>query len=364
LVVDTGQGRNFLFVIAETDDGVTGVGEGSQSGQDLAVAANVAHLREQYVGRSIFELVEPLSLVTRSRRSGRAMTVAVSAIEQATWDCIGKHLGVPLYQLLGGAVHERIPCYATLAAGVDSQEPGVIGAEAVACVEAGFRAVKVVAFPELRGGPGVGPPLVDDGDVLELGQSRLRAVREAIGPEVGLIVECALTLDRVTLARLGPFLEAMNCLWVEAPLIWDDPHALASVRAHSRVRIASGEVGHGRLDSLRLIAEQSVDVLQPDVKWAGGILEVRKIAAWAEAHQIAVALHNNSGLVATAASAHLSVVLPNALILEVPSRHPAWERTQAGGDSLVVDGHVERSRLGASPGLGIELDESKIPIVM
>jgi galactonate dehydratase len=357
LVVDTGHGRNFLFVVLETENGILGVGEGSQSDQDLAVAANVRQLRDRLVGRSIFELIESLSLVTRSPRSGRAMVVAVSAIEQALWDCIGKHVGVPVYQLLGGAVRERVPCYATLSAGLESFEPAELAAEAARCVDEGLAAVKVPAFRELKGAATVGVPLLSKRS-LELGKERLLAVREAIGPEIGLMLECDFALDRVALRELVPFLERLGCSWIEAPLAWDDARALADLRRHTPFRIASGEIGHGRLDAVRLIERRSVDVLQPDVKWAGGILEVRKIAAWAEAHQVAIALHNNSGPVATAASAHLSLVIPNALALEIPSRRPGWESTLTADDPIVAEGHVDRDRLAERPGLGIAFDET------
>jgi galactonate dehydratase len=360
LITDTGQGRSFLFVLAETENGIVGVGEGSQSDQDAAVAANVRHLRERLIGRNIFEMIEPLSLVTRNPRSGRAMVCAVSAIEQALWDCIGKYLDVPLYQLLGGAVHERIPCYATLSAGLDSHEPPDLADEAARSVGEGFGAVKVPAFRELRGSGAVGRLPFSDASRLARAKERLVAVREAIGTEIGLIVECDFTLDRAAARELAPFFEEIQCSWIESPLVWDDPEALADLRRRIPIRIASGENGHGRLDAVRLIEKMSVDILQPDIKWAGGILEVRKIAAFAESHQVAIALHNNSGPIATAASAHLSLVLPNAVTLESPSRRPEWESSVVAHDPIINNGYVERDRLAKRPGLGISFDEKRL----
>jgi L-alanine-DL-glutamate epimerase-like enolase superfamily enzyme len=153
-------------------------------------------------------------------------------------------------------------------------------------------------------------------------------------------------------------LEPYDCYWLEAPLRWDDPAELARLRGQVRQRIASGETLHGRRAYREMIERQAVDVLQPDVKWTGGILEAKKIAAWAEAYQMAVAPHNNSGPVATAASAHLAATLPNFLILETPSRRPEWEDDLLRGTGLVQQGHVMRERLRERPGLGIEFDEA------
>jgi L-alanine-DL-glutamate epimerase-like enolase superfamily enzyme len=122
--------------------------------------------------------------------------------------------------------------------------------------------------------------------------------------------------------------------------------------------VASGETRHGRRAYRELIERQAVDVLQPDVKWTGGVSEVKKVAAWAETYQMAIAPHNNSGPVATAASAHLAASLPNFLILETPSRAPEWEPDLLRGSGLVQGGQVTRERLHARPGLGIEFDEA------
>src|SRR5439155_15317051 len=123
-------------------------------------------------------------------------------------------------------------------------------------------------------------------------------------------------------------------------------------------RLASGEALHGRAAFREVIEQQAVDVLQPDVKWTGGILEAKKIAAWAEAYQISIAPHNNSGPVATAASAQLAATLPNFLILETRSRPPAWQLDLVGGDDLLKNGQIPLDRLRQRPGLGIGFDEN------
>lgn len=354
LVCDTGQGRSFVFVIVDTDAGVSGVGEASQSDQDQAVVANVRLLAPLYEGHDVFDLVERRAGLYRSDRAGRAMMVAASGIEIALWDAIGKLLDVPVYQLLGGSCHERLRCYATIAAGVDDWTPDGLARVAQQSVAEGFTAVKIVPFDS-------GAPSAHAGMSLErflqAGVDRVAAVREAVGSDVGIMIECAFGFDRATAVEVGRALEPYHCFWLEAPLWWDDPGELASLRAALPQRVASGEALHGRRAYRGIIEGRAVDVLQPDVKWTGGILEARKIAAWAEAYQLSVAPHNNSGPVATAASAHLGMSLPNCLVLEAPALRPSWEDDLVAGTYPIRRGFVSAETLGERSGLGLEFDE-------
>jgi galactonate dehydratase len=358
LVCDTGQGRTLLFVLVDTDAGITGVGEGSQNDQDAAVVANARQLAPRYVGHDPLELIEARGRALMSDRTGRAISVATSAIEQALWDAAGRLLGVPVYQLLGGWAHpdaDRLRCYATVAAGVRDTSPDGLAREAARCAGAGYTAVKLVPFRGLTAQhlDGAG-----DRRLWREALARVGAVREALGSDGDVLIECAFAFGFATARRAAQELEPYDCFWLEAPLRWDDPAELARLRGQVRQRIASGETLHGRRAYREVIERQAVDVLQPDVKWTGGILEAKKIAAWAEAYQMAVAPHNNSGPVATAASAHLAATLPNFLILETPSRRPEWEDDLLRGTGLVRQGHVTRERLRERPGLGIEFDEA------
>ncbi len=358
LVCDTGMGRTFLFVLVETDQGVTGVGEGSQNDQDAAVVANVRQVAPRYLGQDPLDVIESQGRLLVSTRAGRAVSVAMSAIEQALWDVAGKLLGVPVYQLLGGWAHpgqDRLRCYATMAAGLRDQSPGGMAREAARCAAAGYTGVKVVPFR------GLSVATLDSAERRRrfgTGVECVAAVREAVGPEVDVLVECAFSFDCATAKQVAQALEPYSCFWLEAPLLWDDAAELARLRQAIPQRIASGETLHGRRAFRELIEQQAVDVLQPDVKWTGGLYEAKKIAAWAEAYQMAIAPHNNSGPVATAASAHLAATLPNFLILETPSRRPEWEDELLKGTHLVEGGQVTRARLRARPGLGIEFDEA------
>ena len=355
IVCATGHDRTFLFVLVDTDAGLTGVGEGSQSDQDAAVVANVRQLAPCYIGRNPLDVIEARGRLLTNDRTGRAVFVAVSAIEQALWDLAGKLLEVPVYQLLGGSCRDRLRCYATMGAGVTDRSPAGQAREAARCVAAGYTGVKVGPFGDLTPDRCSEPA---GRERLGEGIERVKAVRAAVGPDVDVMVECGYALDYPAALRVAAALAPYDCFWLEAPLFWDDPAELARLRHAIPQRVASGERTHGRRSYRELIERQAVGVLQPDVKWTGGILEAKKIAAWAETYQLALAPHNNSGPVATAASAHLSATLPNFLILETPSGAPAWEADLLRGTGLVENGTVSLERLRARPGLGIEFDEA------
>lgn len=353
-VCDTGHGRNFVFVLVETDAGVTGFGEASQSNQDSAVVANIRELGASCEGADLFDLVERLAQRYRSDRSGRALMVAASGIEIAVWDAMGKVLDLPVYQLLGGSCHESLPCYATIAAGVTDHRPDALADLALERLGQGFAGVKLAPFVEWERSD----KTLDQRAALVAGIERLSTVRRAIGPDAALMVECNFAFGRATAVEVATRLGSLDCSWIEAPLWWDEPRDLRWLRGRIDQPIASGEMAHGRRAFRPLLEAAAVDVLQPDVKWTGGIFEAKKVAAWAETCQIDVAPHNNSGPVATAASAHLAVTLPNALVLETPALRPSWEADLVQGTGAVSEGRVLVERLGTRPGLGVDLDEA------
>lgn len=353
-VCDTGFGRSYVFVVVDTTAGVSGYGEASQSDQDAAVLANVEQLASSYVGHNVFELIERRSALYRSGRSGRAMVVAASGIEIALWDAIGKLLGTPVYRLLGGSCTDSLRCYATIFAGVDDWSDDGLATEARAAVDNGYSAVKIVPFVSETGAQ---VETVGRRDI-DRGRRRVEAVRQVVGDDIDIMIECRYGLDPVTASQAAAELAAFGCFWMESPLAWDEPAELVRVGRATGMRIASGELTGGLQNFRGLIENRAVDVLQPDVKWVGGIQEAKKIAAWAESYQIDIAPHNNSGPVATAASAHLLATLRNGLILEVAARQPAWERDLLGGSNLVRHGTVDLADLAARPGLGVAIDET------
>ncbi len=213
LVLDTGQGRTFLFVIVETDAGVRGIGEGSQNDQDAAVAANVRQLAPHYIGHDSLDLVESRARPLIGLRTGRAIQVAASAIEQALWDVAGKLLGIPVFKLLGGRASaglERLRCYATMSAGLKDRSPGGFGQEAASCAAAGYTGVKVVPFGGTSVAAGtLGTPGAHGLDgasarqVVDQAVARVAAVRDAVGPQVDVLIELGFGLDRAATVQFA-----------------------------------------------------------------------------------------------------------------------------------------------------------------
>lgn len=323
--------RNWLFVTVETEDGITGIGEGS--GWPRVVEAAVADLAHVLVGQEAFD-IERLWNRMHVAMMGHGMSGvvgqgAIGAIDMALWDIKGRALGVPVWQLLGGAMRDRIRCYAHAAT----------PEQARAAVARGYTAIKT---------GGVANPV-----------EKARAIREAIGPDIDLMVDLHgppwLTLpDAIAICReLAP----LRPLFVEEPLAPENIAGYRALRRATDVPLAAGERHGGFQGCAPLLLEDLVDVIQPDSGRAGGITGLRKIAALAEARFASVAPHAGSlGPVADFAALHLLAAIPNALILE--RMDPDWsgrDRVICGGTPELRDGHL---MVPTGPGLGVHIDEA------
>ncbi len=321
--------RNWLFVTIETDAGITGLGEGS--GWPRVVETAVADLAPLLVGQDAFA-TERLSQLMAVAMMGHGMSGvvgqgAIAAIDMALWDIKGKALGVPVWQLLGGAVRDRIRCYTHAATPEQARD----------AVARGYTAVKT---------GGVANPV-----------ARARAIRDVIGPDIDLMVDLHgppwLTLpDAIAICRdLAP----LRPLFVEEPLCPENIEGYRALRRAVDVPLAAGE-RHGGLHGIApLLFQNLIDVAQPDSGRSGGLTGMRKVAALAEARFATVAPHSGSlGPVAEFAAIHLLAAIPNALILE--RMDPDWPGRAAvirGGCPVLRDGHVD---LPMAPGLGVAID--------
>ena len=345
-VVDGDSGRSWLVVAVETAAGLIGVGEASQNRLDAGTVAQIGALAPAYLGRSPLALVEERGQHLRRADAHRLLFAATSALEQALWDLTGQLLGVPVSALLGGPVRNRIRLYANLEAATPSKRPEAYAANAAAAVAQGFTAVKLNPFSPPAGGEPADPRRR-----LALAVERVAQVRAAIGPEVDLLVDFLFSQDLYGARRAAEALAAFDLFWIEEPFPLDDPALLARLRATLATRLAGGEQLCGRAAFRPLLEAGVFDVLMPDVKWIGGILEAKKVAAMAEAYEVAIAPHNMSGPVATAASVHLAATLPNFLILEYCWGVTPWRDELVNGTEMVSDGHIP---LPTRPGLGID----------
>jgi galactonate dehydratase len=341
--------RNLTIVELQTDEGLTGVGEARMVNHTDALLGYLAEAGPTHVlGSDPFETE---SLVQRMYRNdyGRAGEVAMSAIavvEMACWDIVGKALGQPVYRLMGGAVRDRIPAYANGWYTVE-RDPDEFRQAAQAVVERGYRALKVDPF-------GAGLLQIDRAERLR-SVGLVEAIRDAVGPEVEIMVEMHGRFAPATAVAVARDLARFEPFWIEEPVPPENLKALAKVAARVDVPVATGERIHTRYDFRELLELQAADILQPDIAHFGGISETRRLAATAETHYLHVAPHNVGGPVATAANLHLAACTPNFLVQEhFNDFADSWVLDVAPGLPRV--GHDGAFPLPSGPGLGVTVD--------
>ena len=281
-------------------------------------------------------------------RGGAIHMSAIAGIDQALWDIKGKALGVPVHALLGGQLRERIRVYSW----IGGDRPGDTARMAKDCADRGFTAVKMNGTEELQ--------IVDTHDKVDAVLERVQAIRDALGPNFGIGVDFHGRVHRPMAKVLAKALEPFKLMFIEEPVLSEHAEALKEIANHCSTPIALGERLFSRWDFKRVLHEGYVDIIQPDPSHSGGITETRKIAAMAEAYDVAVALHCPLGPIALAANLQLDAVCYNAFIQE-QSLGIHYNTTNDLLDYLVDpsvfayrDGHVA---IPQGPGLGIEVNE-------
>ena len=336
-----GAGRNWLFVKVETDAGIHGWGEGSLVNQTQTIAQAVHHLAEDIIGHDAgaIERHWQVMFLHNRYRGGVVLNSALSAIDQALWDIKGKALGVPVYQLLGGAVRDHIRSYS----GAGNAE------QALQRVKEGFTGVK--------GGAWYTDVDIDEKQVVPRFRDAVAQMRAAVGPDIDIMIDNH-GRSRPSLAiRQIRAVEEFDLLFFEEPVPPDNVENYALLRqAGLKIDIATGERLLNRWQYRELVERQLVDVIQPDICHCGGISEFRRIAALAEMYQIQLAPHNPKGPVATAASVHACATIPNFLILEHVHRCPLFDEVQIEPMEMGHGGYDLPTR----PGLGVDLNEEVI----
>ncbi|MDK1473950.1 mandelate racemase/muconate lactonizing enzyme family protein [Streptomyces sp. 549] len=340
--------RNLTFVQVHTDEGLVGVGETRMLGHTDALLGYLREAEVNHVRGSDPFAVE--DLVRRMKygdygRAGEIVMSGIACVEMACWDIKGKALGVPVWQLLGGRVTDRVKAYANGWYTVE-RTPEAFHQAARTVVERGYRALKLDPF-------GAGRAELDHAETVH-SVALVEAVRDAVGPETELLVEMHGRFSPATAVRLAGELAPYRPAWLEEPVPPENLKALAKVAEKVDLPIATGERIHDRIEFRELFESQAADVIQPDVGHLGGILEARKLAATAETHYVLVAPHNVGGPVLTAASLQLAGCTPNFKILEhFNDFADAAVGAVAKGAPQVVDGYFT---LPDAPGLGVEFD--------
>ena len=315
--------------------------------------AAVEELSGYLIGKDPFRIEDHFQVLYRGGfyRGGPVLTSALSGIEQALWDIKGKALSVPIHELLGGAARDKVRMYNW----IGGDRPAEVAEAAKAQTKAGFTAVKMNATEELH--------YIDSPSKVDAAVARLAAVREAGGTELGIGIDFHGRVHKSMAKALARELEPYRPMFIEEPVLPENSEALREVARYTTIPIAVGERMYTRWDFKRVLTDGYVDVVQPDLSHAGGILEGRKIAAMAEAFDVAVAPHCPLGPIALAASLQLDACTPNAIIQE-QSLGIHYNRESDLLDYLKnpevfasQDGYVAVLK---GPGLGIELHEEKI----
>ena len=346
-------GEGWLFVLVHTDEGLTGLGEASQAENSSVRAYLLARLAPFLRGKDPCQ-IEPIVSEMLAAANGRAAATAVSAVEQCLWDIWGQSLDRPIWALLGGRYRDRIPLYANVNRGTFDRTPEGFAASARAAVSDGFRAVKCAPFDgvTLRF-----PDRAANAAGIALGVERIAAIRAVVGPEIRVMVDCHGRFDVPTAIEVARRLEPLGLAWLEEPVPETDLDGLERIRDRAPMPIAGAESLIGRAGFWETIRRRSLDVIMPDVKHCGGILEGRKIAALAETARLAVSPHNPSGPVSTMASVHLCATIPNLLALEYAWGEADWRGRLLRPEETVTSGEIT---VPDRPGLGFQLSDDII----
>lgn len=349
VVIHVNHRGDWLFLLVHTDAGLTGIGEASHSSNDALLLDLLARIKAQLIGQSALN-IHMLWQKLASLEAGRVGQTLLSGLEMALWDLFGQAVGQPIHALLGGALRKRIRLYANINRHVQERSPAGFADAARQAVAEGFTAIKLAPFDELaardhiRTGPNA---------AWRAGVERVRAVRRAIGDAVELAVDCHSRMEQSEAIIVGHELADCKLFWYEEPVHHRLPEGLAAVTSAVPMPTASAESLFGVEEFRPFFERHVVDVIMPDVKHAGGLLESKHIAEAARMNQLLVAPHNPSGPVASVASGHLCATLRNFYILEYAWGEVDWRAQLLEPAEQIVDGHL---LLSDAPGLGHRLN--------
>ncbi|MDQ0115600.1 galactonate dehydratase [Paenibacillus harenae] len=343
----------WLFLKIETDEGITGWGEPIVEGRASTVKACVHELMEYLIGKDPLRIEDHWNLLYRSGfyRGGPILMSAIAGIDQALWDIKGKFFNAPVFQLIGGACRDSIQIYSW----VGGDRPSEVAQEAKKVMEQGFTAIKMNGTEELQ--------YIDSFSKIDQTVARLAAIREKCGNELAIGVDFHGRVHKPMAKALAKELEPFRLMFIEEPVLPENNEALREIAKHTSTPIATGERMYSRWDFKGLLADGYVDIIQPDLSHAGGITECKKIAAMAEAYDVALAPHCPLGPIALAACLQLDATAHNAFIQE-QSLGIHYNETNDLLDYLTEpsvfaykDGFVQ---IPQGPGLGIEINEEYV----
>lgn len=353
-------GSVWTFVRIYTDEGIVGTGECNSGGpgySGFATKAAILAMKPLLIGEDPFNInliYEKLRRLGRYGGSSEAPLIfALTGIDNALYDIVGKALGVPVYKLLGGKFREKIRLYADCHAGEDSAYRAY-GDKALEVISKGFNAVKFDVD-----GTGIGKLDPYNWTISSKEMTHIIKViettREIIGYEVDLAIDCHGQFDLPSAITLAKALEPLRLLWLEEPVPAENVDALAQVRATTSTVICSGENNYTRFEFIEMFAKKAVDIIMPDLAKAGGIAEAKRIADIADAHYIPIAPHNVSSPLGMMAACHVMASVPNFLLLEFHAMNIPWWNELCDGDKPFIENGF--MTVSERPGIGVELND-------
>lgn len=333
----------WLFLKMHTDEGIVGLGEATLEGRTQSVATAIQEIGRYLIGQDPRRIEHHWQAIYRGQfyRGGPILCSALSGLEHAMWDILGKWLDQPVYQLLGGATREKIRMYGWL--GGETYGDHIESAKV--SVNAGFTALKMGLYGALN--------IVDTPAVVEENVRRFAKIRETVGPTVDVGIDFHGRCGPAMAIRLAKALEPYQPMFIEEPVLPENIDTLATVARSVNIPVATGERLLTRWGFREVLEKQAAAILQPDLAHIGGILEGKKLAAMAECYYVAIAPHCPLGPIALAACLQLAACIPNFLVQE----HVTLGEGYIKEPFTVVDGYIP---LPTKPGLGIELDEEAL----
>lgn len=341
------------FVEIITNDGTAGWGEAVLEGHAGAVLSCVEEMKDYLIGQDPGNIEDIWTTLYRAGfyRGGGVMMSAISGIDQALWDIKGKKFGAPVYELLGGKCHEKMKVYSW----VGGDRPSDVGAAALAKKKEGFAAVKMNATEELN--------MVDSYDKLDAVLERVAAIRESCGKYFGIAIDFHGRVHKPMSKVLAKKLEEFDPMFIEEPVLCENMENFRDIAAACNIPIATGERLFSKYDFKRLLTAGGVDIIQPDLSHAGGITEVKKIAAMAESYDVALAPHCPLGPIALAACLNVDAISYNAVIQEQSIGihynvgKSVLDYIHNKEDFAFTDGYVN---LPVKPGLGVDVNKELV----
>jgi len=348
---------NWIIPRLKTSNGLSGLGDASQSTDDAQCIGFLKQYADLLRGRSIFDIAWFIraSAPIRARNGGgygrTPSVMAASALEQCLWDLQGKALGLPAYDLFGGRIQERLRVYANINRSTEDRSPAGFAANAQRAVAAGFDAIKLASFDDM-------PAKISDRPQLEhlmqLGIDCAQAVRDVIGPGRDVLVDAHSHFNRQDGLELARRFEPLNLYWLEEVCPPQPVDDLAAINKAAKMPTAGGEEVQGVKGFYPYIKAEAVDIVMPDVKVTGGMLELKKIAALAEGAGLMCSPHGPASPIGNAAAGHVMATVPNFEIFEYAFGEVPWRAELVDPPERVEGGSLI---LSERPGLGYTINE-------